>query len=406
MEKATSTDDADLAEIGYLGGGAMLSVGGMTFPNGRVARLLSSSSDMKILLLLFDGFLVTGGRIVRDQNDAPALTPIATRVAATLKGHEMNWIATTPVDVVAEQLADLGLLTLVPAGALIEGEDIESLLLGLMDAISEFPVPDSPLELDEVLAFDGGPLEPLMDDATVLWLMEELQRLGLAVVEGGDEPLFAYMHDDGVEEDAGSAVTVFGVTSEVSDFYAAMCSQVVQKAGLKHNLAVTPLRSGSHLPRALWKSAPTALPSYADLAFLHADLLDLDLDSVPLDEIIDFRQHHGRERRRFLRQMRAVLRAVGPLDTTARAAALRDYHDEAVYLAEALARSARRVFRRRGRDLLLGGAGAVMTGMANPLAGAIAGSRTALGLAKGETPDMFTYFYEARRSLAGARRYG
>lgn len=397
-----SPRSADLPEIGYLGSGAMLTVGGMTFPNGRVAQLLSSGSDLKILLLLFDGFLVTGGQIFRRDDDQPALAPIATRVAATLNGTELKLIATTPVDVIADQLAELGLLTLAPATALIAPSDVQSLLLGLIDAVADFPAPNVPLDFDTMTPFDGGLLEPAMDDDTILWLMEELQRLGLAYIHGRDEPLFAYRHDDRWEEDPASVVTAFGVTREVSDFYAAMTSHVVSKVGLEHEVNLTPLRSGSHLPREMWRSSSATPASYADLAFLHADLLDLDLDPVPLDEIIDFRERHSRERRRFLRQIRAVLRELEPLGIRERAAAIRDYHEEAVYLAESLASSARRAFRRGGRDLLLGGAGAVTTGSANPLAGAIAATRTVLGLGEIEVPDMFIYFYEARHNLARA----
>jgi hypothetical protein len=378
-------------------------VGGMTFPNGRLAQFLSAASDLKILLLIFDGFVITGGRIVHGARGGPALSPIPVRPAATLNGHELDLMVATPVEPIAEQLAELGILTLVPASALIGRQHVESLLLALVDAASEFPVPDVPLDFETMIPFDGGLLDPLMDDESVLWLMEELERLGLAHVEHLG-PLFGYRHDDQWEEDESSSVTMFGVTKEVSDFYAAMTSQVVASAGFDHGIALSPLRSGNHLPREFWLSGSHDSSYYADFAFLHADLLDLDLDDVPLNEIIEFRKGHPAERRRFLRKIREVLRELDHCDRRARESVLRDYREEAAYLSESLALSARKAFRRRGKDLLLGGAGATVTALGNPLAGAIAALRTALGLGgTADVPEMFTYFYTARRHFGGPR---
>jgi hypothetical protein len=387
-----------LPEVGYLGSAAQLTTGGMTFPNNP-GGLLDRPADLKALLLAFDSLLLTGGQLTWNDGK-PGMAPIAHRRAGTINGVELNWTASGSIDPVTAQLIETELLILADPRALLTQDDVNSLLLGLIDAVDDLPPFDEPLTIETAVPFDGGLLGPTMDDQNVHWLMEELQRLGLAIIESA--PLLALSTDTGREEDPSSTVSLFLVRPAISDYFAALMSSLVGALGDRSGARISPLRSGAYLPREAW-SVDLANPSpYLGLTLMHAQLLGLDLEDVPIDEILDFRVEHIGERRRFLRKMRDQVRILAHTDRKDRQVVLRDYYEEAAYLSETLTKAVRKSFRRGQRDLLLASAAVATTALANPVGATIGGLRAVAGLGQGtDVPDIFTYFYLARRNLTG-----
>jgi hypothetical protein len=182
----SSLPEGDIDEIGYLGCGSMLSLGGWLFPNGRVASVLSDTSLIKALLLLFDSVLVSGGTLVTKEDDSVHLSPWPLRPSGSFGGdlESLNRLRITiPVDVVAGQLADLGCIQFVDSTSLFTDDEITRFLELFVEFACDAPRSLRPLSFDEGVFLDPGPLGPWMREDLIIWTMEELQRVGLAAIE-------------------------------------------------------------------------------------------------------------------------------------------------------------------------------------------------------------------------------
>ncbi|KOV13100.1 hypothetical protein ADK60_30785 [Streptomyces sp. XY431] len=134
---------------------------------------------------------------------------------------------------------------------------------------------------------------------------------------------------------------------------------------------------------------------------LHRDLEDVgvDLSSVPLDEILDFRREHGDDYKTYARELRAFVRELeGTSHPAERERLLLDRSESLADRASAL-RRARRGWGRPLASLALAGAGAAWTlHQADPVGALVAISGAAAGFARpAKQPTPFTYLLEARR---------
>jgi hypothetical protein len=138
---------------------------------------------------------------------------------------------------------------------------------------------------------------------------------------------------------------------------------------------------------------------------VEADLrqVTLDLSSIPLDDVLDFRRIHGAAYRAYARDLRHFVRDMSILDEQARAQAMADRQEELAEAADNLLRTSRKAWT---RPLLLVGLGiagsAVSLAAGNLPAAAISALSALVGFKRQADPgSAYSYSLEAREDLSG-----
>lgn len=130
----------------------------------------------------------------------------------------------------------------------------------------------------------------------------------------------------------------------------------------------------------------------------------IDLQAVPLDEILDFRRQHGAEYRAYSRYVRQFVLELSLLSESGKASALADHHAELDDRAEELRRVARSAFKRQAISLGFGLAGAAWTLVhGDPWGGIFVAGAAAAGLTRTDPEPIgaaYTYVLRAKAELS------
>jgi hypothetical protein len=183
-----------------------------------------------------------------------------------------------------------------------------------------------------------------------------------------------------------------------------LLSQLARDAGRRAGMTLHPATANPDaIEDFIGVLSLPASPSAGHLVTLDLETVGLNLASVPLDDILEFREQHGAAYRAYARDVRRYVAELGLLAPEERRALLLDRQEELADLANDLRRTARRQWRRPLAALSIGAAGAswVVAGAAlHPLAGALALASTVLGLAPSQpTATAYSYVLDARRTL-------
>jgi hypothetical protein len=173
-----------------------------------------------------------------------------------------------------------------------------------------------------------------------------------------------------------------------------------RRAGLSLHPATTNLGAIEDLIRVL---SLRGSPSKGHVVALDMEAVGLNLATVPLDDILEFREHHGDAYRAYARNVRQQVAELGLLAPEERESLLYDRREELADLADELRKTARRQWRRPLANLSLGAAGASWLAagpLHDPLGGALALATTLLGLTPGQPEaTAYSYILTAQRSL-------
>jgi hypothetical protein len=138
---------------------------------------------------------------------------------------------------------------------------------------------------------------------------------------------------------------------------------------------------------------------------LDEETVGLDLSAVPLEDVLDFREHHGEAYRVYARHVREQVTQLGLLEPEERKARLYDRREELADLANDLRKTARQWWRNPLGSFAIGAAGAAwLTAgpLHDPVGGllALAGTGLAVASAAGQQPaTAYSYILDARRAL-------
>jgi hypothetical protein len=173
-----------------------------------------------------------------------------------------------------------------------------------------------------------------------------------------------------------------------------------RRAGLTLHPATTSFDAIEDLIRVL--SLPVS-PSAGHIVTLDLEAVGVNLATVPLDEVLEFREQHGTAYRAYARNVRRQVAELGLLAPDERETLLADRREELTDLAGELRKAARRQWRRPLAALSIGAAGAAWLAagpLHDPWGGALALAGSVLGLAPGEpTATAYSYVFEARRTF-------
>jgi hypothetical protein len=183
-----------------------------------------------------------------------------------------------------------------------------------------------------------------------------------------------------------------------------LLSQLARDAGRRAGLELHPATASYGAINSLIEVMSLhPSPSAGHVVALDQETVGLDLARVPLDDILEFREHHGKAYRAYARNVRQQVAELGLLKPDEREALLLERRDELADQADDLRRTARRWWRTPLGSFALGAAGASWLAagpLHDPLGGALALAGTALAAMSGQQPvTAYSYILDAKRAL-------
>lgn len=183
-----------------------------------------------------------------------------------------------------------------------------------------------------------------------------------------------------------------------------LLSQLARDAGRRAGLELHPATASYDAINSLIKvMSLRPSPSAGHIVTFDQEAVGLDLAAVPLDDILEFRHHHGSAYRAYARNVRQQVAELGLLEPDEREARLIDRREELADQADDLRRTARRWWRSPLGTFALGAAGASWLAagpLHDPIGGALALAGVALAAISGQrTATAYSYILEARRAL-------
>lgn len=314
------------------------------------------SNLLKSLLLFFDGLSLAVPDYMRE---APLISDPA----------------------LAQPLSDQGLLHVLSPESLID-RTIADELTDLLDSL-----------------INGGVFDELNRDAAFESLSHS--RLGSGASAELTEIVLEQLRDRGLAKHSTDGVSV-PLHPVIRSFVLVILPQLLRGPAEAAGLSLQPVSTRPQLLTALHDALNVKVfPSAGHVVALDLEEVTLDLSSIPLDEVLDFRRQHGAEHRAYARDLRRFVRELASLSGPARQEAFADRREELADTADALRRLARRSWRRPLATVGIGLAGsAVSFAVGNPVGGALGGVGALLGFRRQADPaSAYTYLFRAREQL-------
>ncbi|MHB8241681.1 MAG: hypothetical protein ACYDHN_06785 [Solirubrobacteraceae bacterium] len=390
----------DYAEIAFLGNGQALTLSGLQTAHHRVLTLLQDGDALKKLLLFFDGLMIFGlGPSTEADHHAPSEGFVSIQPQRSLHtgrdGQDLYADTQFPIDEIAGQLIEIGLLNCIDPRGLLAATQVERLLEVLIDlAVAGVKVNASRTGTPDFVPFEPGALGPLMSDDLLRWTVSELCGLGVAEVrEFKDLIVFPGRTEPGFSV---GATPVF-VDRQLADAFSFASDQVIRTIAWESDIICSPLRmatpSGDGLPARRW--------SVADLAMLESEVAGIDVSSVSVSDIAGFRAEHASLRRRYVRELRRQAAHLEGLDQPSTAIAINDIQQELRESSADYRRYARDYFGPGPVSVVLGIGGTITSYLAGDPGSAAVSFAQALNSARRRDagPSAYTYLFEARRRL-------
>lgn len=216
-------------------------------------------------------------------------------------------------------------------------------------------------------------------------LFEELEKRGLA--RGTEDGVSIPMHRD------------------VRVLILVLLSQILRRRGEQIGLDLLPATDRADVLGGLTQllRAPQMRSTGAVVAS-DLEVVGVNLASIPLDEILDYRRQHLDAHRRYAREVRQFVRALSVLNDEERHEAMEDRLADLADMSKQLRANARAAWGQPA-SLALAGAGAVWTAATGDPTGALFGFASAAVAAKasavqgGARCDAFSYLFSMPRSM-------
>jgi hypothetical protein len=182
-----------------------------------------------------------------------------------------------------------------------------------------------------------------------------------------------------------------------------LLSQLARDAGRRQGLDLSPTTVHYQVVDDLIKVLSLQpSPSAGQVVTLDLETVGLNLASVPLEEILEFRGQHGNTYREYARNVRQAITELSLLAPEERQARLLDRREELADLSNDLRKTASRAWKRPLTGVALGAAGAawMVVGQHDPLGAALALSGVLAAIPGGErTATAYSYIIDCQHTL-------
>ncbi len=191
----------------------------------------------------------------------------------------------------------------------------------------------------------SGALEPLMAERTAFHALS-MSRLGFAGDREVAERLFQQLKARGLalESEDGASIPMHPM---VRYLILILLAQILRPAGPKMGLDLSPITDRAKIVEALQEilSLPGAVLAGHVVAF-DLQTVTVDLSSIPLDEVLDFRNQHREAHRRYIRSLRRFARELSLLPVEEQSTAFADRQAELDDYAADVKKAARTAWRK------------------------------------------------------------
>lgn len=211
-----------------------------------------------------------------------------------MRGHE-----TAADPVTAGPLMDSGHLIAIEPETFVDAELTEALAASLVELIA------------------GGAFDELERSGRFAEL--SMSRMGFGGDRGLYEMVLEELQKQGLAQETEDGVSV-PLHPIVRRVYLLLLAQFARHAGERHGLALHPTTNYPGVGSALRDLLDTdGAPSKGHVVEFDLNIVGLDLENVPLNEVLDFREQHGDQYAMYMRDMRrflAELSLAGPDERT------------------------------------------------------------------------------------------
>ena len=255
-------------------------------------------------------------------------------------------------------------------------------------------------EVIEALIRDGG-----FDDLSKAGGFAELSmsRMGFGAIEPVARRVLDQLSARGLAMPTQDGVSV-PMHPQIRSIYLVLLAQLARQTGARSGLDLHPVTNGRGATEAFEQLTDLApMPSRGQLVSLDLEVVSVDLDSVPLDEVLEFKRENGREHRRYMENLRTFALELSLLAEVDRARALQDRQAELQDQARDLRARALAAWK-SPKDVTgfgLGFAGAAWSLASHspvPAALGILGAGLKM-LPSGAKGSVYSYLFRAERSL-------
>jgi hypothetical protein len=230
-----------------------------------------------------------------------------------------------------------------------------------------------------------------------------MSRMGFGVLEPVAQRVFDQLSARGLAMPTQDGVSI-PMHPRIRSIYLVLLAQLARQAGARNGLDLHPVTNGRGATEAFEQLADLPpMPSRGQLVSLDLEVVSVDLDSVPLDEVLEFKRENGREHRRYMENLRTFALELSLLEEVDRARALHDRQAELQEQASDLRKRALTAWK-SPTDVTgfgLGLAGAAWSVAAHnpvPAALGILGAGLKM-LPSGADGSVYSYLFRASRSM-------
>jgi hypothetical protein len=226
-----------------------------------------------------------------------------------------------------------------------------------------------------------------------------MSRMGFGVLEPVARRVLDQLSVRGLAMPTQDGVSI-PMNRRIRSIYLVLLAQLARQAGARNGLDLHG-RGATEAFEQLADLAP--MPSRGQLVSLDLEVVSVDLDSVPLDEVLEFKKENHREHRRYMENLRTFALELSLLEEVDRARAFHDRQAELQDQASDLRKRALAAWKSpkdaTGFGLgLAGAAWSVATHNPVPAALGILGAGLKM-LPSGADGSVYSYIFRASRSM-------
>lgn len=262
----------------------------------------------------------------------------------------------------------------------------------------------------QTIAELGALMEALLAGDAFIGLAEaehfaelSMSRMGLGMFDAVAERLRAELERRTLARPSDDGVSI-PLHPMVRSVYLMLLAQLARDTGSRQNLDLHPVTSGRAVPTFERFMRLDALPSRGQIVSFDLDVVSVELESVPLDDVLHFRSENIGAHRRYMQHLREFALSISLLDEPDRARALADRVADLNDEASDLRRLSRAAWGTPGRRVLGFGLGLCGAAWATISGDPVSGVLSALGAGLGMLPDgatgsAYSYLFRAAEEL-------
>jgi hypothetical protein len=230
-----------------------------------------------------------------------------------------------------------------------------------------------------------------------------MSRMGYGAIEEMAHGVYLELRKRGLATETADGVSI-PMHPRVRNTYLVLIAQLAREAGARHGLDLHPATNNPGATTSFQSFlALEPMPSRGHVVSFDLDVVTVDLEPVPLDEVLEFREEHKDAHRQYMQNLRSFTLDLSLLNDADRRRALADRRADLEAAARDLRARARRTWK-SPRDVA--GFGLGITGAAwalaaqNPVPAALGAIGAALRMLPAKAQgNAYSYLFAARRSF-------